>query len=197
MGWQSLEPRVVAGERLLGTGLVWRRLRLSLPGHTAGAFSPASTQCGFCSPDGCFQEPTLGHPWDTAVEGPPGSVQWRGGDAGAAAVSADGVRLERAGVPGGSSEMVRGNGQASGRKPAQPRGTARRRVGFLRQCWWLEKRLADTATWQSLVTLVRAVWGFRVVQEGLEGGGVKRTIADNSAGAFHCTWGRCSRWKWN
>ena len=105
-------------------------------------------------------------------------------------MSADGVRLERAGVPGGSSEMVRGNGQASGRKPAQPRGTARRRVGFLRQCWWLEKRLADTATWQSLVTLVRAVWGFRVVQEGLEGGGVKRTIADNSAGAFHCTWGQ-------
>ena len=30
------------------------------------------------------------------------------------------------------------------------------------------------------MTLVRAVWGFRVVQEGLEGGGVKRTIADNS-----------------
>lgn len=58
-------------------------------------------------------------------------MQRRGGDAGAAAMSADGVRLERAGVPGGSSETVRGNGQASGRKP-QPRGRARRRVGFLR-----------------------------------------------------------------
>lgn len=59
-------------------------------------------------------------------------MQRHGGDAGAVAMSADGVWLERAGVPGGSSETVRGNGQASGRKPAQPRGTARRRVGFLR-----------------------------------------------------------------
>lgn len=91
----------------------------------------------------------------------------RGGDTGAAAMGADGVRLERAGVPGGLSETVRGNGPTSGRKPAQPHGTGRRRVGFLRQRWWLEKRLADTATWESLVTLVRAVWGFRVVQEGL------------------------------
>lgn len=117
------------------------------------------------------------------MEGPPGSVRRRGGDAGAAAMNADGVRLERAGVPGGSSETVRGNGQTSGRKPAQPRGTGSgtgRRVGFLRQRWWLENRLADTATWESLVTLMRAVWGFRVAQEGLEGGGVKRTIADNS-----------------
>lgn len=35
--------------------------------------------------------------------------------------------------------------------------------------------------WKSLVTLVRTIWGIGVVQEGMEGEGVKKAIADSSS----------------
>ena len=75
-----------------------------------------------------------------------------------------------------------------------------RRVAFSDTADGWRSDLQITAAWESLVTLVRAVWGCRVAQEGMEAGGVKRPIADNSlqvlfmvrGAAAHLQW-----WKWN
>ena len=87
---------MAAGEPLLGTGSqsdVASTCCLS-PVIQLEPSHPVPQSAEFVHLTDVFRSPPSG---DTAVKGPPGSVRRRGGDAGAAAVSADRVRLERAG----------------------------------------------------------------------------------------------------
>lgn len=67
---------------------------------------------------GAHPGPPLGHSSGGASR--ERAAAW--GDAGAAAMSADGMQLERAGVPGGPSETVRGTDRPQGGSQRSPVG---------------------------------------------------------------------------